>query len=522
MTGHASPRGRSGPWGHAALIVGVCAAVYWVGLGYAGFSMSEGHRVAPGWEMARGGTWWTTTMFGQAYYRKPPGMAWAVAASAEMFGESEYAARGVSALSATLTALVAWWFGRRWFGAIGGLAAGLASGLTPVLWEPGRSAEIEALHHLGVAAASFAVIDALAGRGRWSAGAMLAAGLLVMVLAKGPAGVPVVAGVVVAGVIVAGARRGVDDRSAGGMRAGLVWIGLGLVAAVGVLGLVAARFLGGGVSDGGAVTQSPGEFLWDRGRLWGVAWLIPGALAMGLPWTVAPAWALWAWRRGDARVSIEAKMLSLGFALGVVVYTALGVSNTRYVMPAVVLCAPVAGWIVAAVLTPGVGVAGAGRWLRLGALVMLAGAAGHHVWQESLRGGTGGRGSGKPAGVQMAEALSAAGYTGRVVVVADGLVEARPEVLLYARRRGAELGLEIVPRWVPGLSARGVPALEGEGAVVLALRTDAGSDEWSRLVGEDADSSVGVGVISRGRAGSYTFTLVPQTTHFNIRPTPGD
>src|SRR5690606_34589920 len=59
--------------------------------------------------------------------------------------------------------MVCWGFAWRWFGARGGLAAGVALALTPWLWQSGRSAEIEPLHNLWVAVAAFCAIELLVG-----------------------------------------------------------------------------------------------------------------------------------------------------------------------------------------------------------------------------------------------------------------------------------------------------------------------------------------------------------------------
>ena len=129
----------------AVLLVAVCCVVYLPGLGATGFSMSEGHRVIPAWEMlddARAGEahWMVPRMFGTAYLRKPPGVMWAIAGSSAVLGETEFAARLPSAVAATLLALAVWGFSTRWLGWPWGLAAGLAHALLPVLWPSARSA----------------------------------------------------------------------------------------------------------------------------------------------------------------------------------------------------------------------------------------------------------------------------------------------------------------------------------------------------------------------------------------------
>src|ERR1043165_6999072 len=129
------------PPAQLALVILIAAFVYLPFLGVRPPDFSEGHRAVPGWTMLESHDWWHIRMFGTTYIRKPPGTPWAIAASSSLFGETPFAARLPSALSAILMSAIAWFYGRRWFGA--GLAAGLAQALTPLFWSPGRTAEIE-------------------------------------------------------------------------------------------------------------------------------------------------------------------------------------------------------------------------------------------------------------------------------------------------------------------------------------------------------------------------------------------
>ena len=99
-----------------------------------GLSYTEGHRAIPAWEMLESGDWLVTTLFDRVYLRKPPGMAWAIAGSSAVFGQTEFAARFVSAVCSTAMVLVAYGFARRWFGARWALSAGIGS---PDYWITG-------------------------------------------------------------------------------------------------------------------------------------------------------------------------------------------------------------------------------------------------------------------------------------------------------------------------------------------------------------------------------------------------
>ena len=80
-------------WIQVTLVLLACAAVFWPLLGRGGLAMTEGHRVIPAWEMLDTGDWLTTRMFETAYVRKPPGIAWLIALSSMVFGQTEWAAR---------------------------------------------------------------------------------------------------------------------------------------------------------------------------------------------------------------------------------------------------------------------------------------------------------------------------------------------------------------------------------------------------------------------------------------------
>ncbi len=161
---HASPRLRPSlaAW---LLVFAVAAIVYWPWLGGPGFSMTEGHRAIPGFEMVERwhagdrDAWWSPTLFGQVYVRKPPGVLWLIALSSMGLGETEFAARVPSAAAASLMALAALWFGTRWFARAGGLACGLAQALWPWMWSSGRTAEIEAVHNAFVYLSVLIVVE---------------------------------------------------------------------------------------------------------------------------------------------------------------------------------------------------------------------------------------------------------------------------------------------------------------------------------------------------------------------------
>ncbi len=495
-------------WIQALLVLLVCAAVYWPLLGRGGLAMSEGHRVVPAWEMLDSGDWLTPTMFEAVYVRKPPGMTWAIAASSMAFGETVWAARAVSALAATLMALGAWRVATSWFGSPWGLAAGLAMALSPQMWESGRSAEIEALNNLGTMVAALAVLGIVLGgarpaRARMARALVLASGIAVMGLAKGPAGAPVVgAAVLAAGVLRWRALARAE-----------LWAGLAIGAAV-----VAAVYVLVWRSVEASGLASPvalhGTHLWRPGHELGVLALAPTAWAWALPASLALlfAWGPDARREGEQNADAGERRtfalgLSLAWVLSLMVCTAIGIANARYAAPAATLAPIVVAYVVR-------GVAGGftprrraiGRAMLLGrawvwAPVLLVGAWVFIGTREASVRATSGQEAGERIAELVAEAIDGGRIEAPATLLADGAIEARPEVLAEARRelerRGRGGDVRIV--WTVGNWAKWTP----DNGVLMLLRLDEASDEPA-LVGE---AGAWDGAAELGRLDVHKYTL---------------
>lgn len=471
-------------------ILAVCAAVYWVGLGPGGFHATEGHRVIPAYEMldhAEGlGDWLVPRMFEQPYLRKPPGMPWAIALSTEVLGRTVFAARAVSALSVTALALVAFWFGRRWFGPAAGLAAGLAQALMPVLWESGRAAEIEALNMLAAQVGALCLLEAMLRRhelSRWAWWSVAAAiGVSASVLAKGPASLPVFLGIAVATVAVTRSARPLG-RAGLALSLAFTIVTVWLLATVGVLNEASAE----------PVTQSPSAFLFEPGQLFAIALLplaafaqfMPASLALLFPWgpdaktEAGRGLGEDAWRVG--------RTLAVAFVATIVLFMVFGVRNPRYTLPAASLLPPLVGMVIS----------GLGVWLvpkrehiaRLMLLgkpwvwvVLLVPAAWAYIGViEADRRATSGDAAGVLAAGVLAEWARDEGIDNPMTVLADHLIEARPEVLLALKHEADRLGMSgLRVIWVPRLS-QGADLSVVEGPVVLALRTDGSPSELDTL-----------------------------------------
>lgn len=604
------------------IVLAFCAALYWPLLGTPGLGSSEGHRVVPAWRMLESGEWFRIEMFGATYLRKPPGFPWAIAVSSMAFGQTEFAARAVSAASCTTMALLAFWSGRRWFGAprgtvgvggvseVGGwgawagLGAGIAQAITPQFVSIGRLAEIDAFNALGTQIACIGLIELIArprrrangddlGRGRVvlstsstpNTSSMLstsgtsstgntpsmpstpsasiissigfalfaAIGIIIAGLAKGPASVTCLLGVFIAPCLMQRRVRGVITP----------W-SLGAVSlAAAVLGAVAWR-LAQENTTADAVTQDFSEFTWSFSRLGQTALLIPAAFVAALPASlglvplIAERVSPWLKRdfwseqrdRDEKRAAhadpmrLLAHTLGLAWLLSVGFLMFAGVSNARYAMPAAVLLPPLVAYLLrlASISTTAdtnnKAAASARRAARKSLLnhpiviplVLTPLLLWWAVVRETYRPR---REAGREAGAVLAKALPDG-----AIVWANDLIEARPDVLLYAQRAAwTDSRRRVEPRWMPGAMRRGelpAPASGLNGApVYILLRGDGLGPEAARyakwIVKSDADAaptsqpavegadahpetdtaSAGVRLIARtsARVASYEFTL---------------
>ncbi|MBL8764590.1 MAG: glycosyltransferase family 39 protein [Phycisphaerae bacterium] len=511
-----------------ALLLALAALLLLPMLGRSGFAATEGHRVAPAWAMLDSGEWSRLEMFGAPYLRKPPGMPWAIAASSEVFGRTERAARLVSALSAALLAAAAYVFAARWFGGRWGLFAGLAQLLMPWTWPSARSAEIESLHTLGAGLAAYLLIEILAARparaangraiGSWGSPVLLAGAALLALLAKGPASAPMIVGVVAG---AGWARRSwwpaVDPR----------WW-LPFLSAAAAFGMIMSWVWRVSVRAGEPITQDVSEFLWAWDRAPALVVMAPAALAAMLPASLS---LLFPWG-ADARreradddpvAATVASAAARGILLSLAAYVALGVSNPRYAMPVAPLASVLAAWAARGVWASvecrgrfGERRRSIGRVLGLGlprawpVALTIAGAG--YVWLGEARRG---EIDGRAAGRAIASAILDARGEGHAEVWADEVIEARPDVLLYARSGLGAASGRVRFRWEK--SALRAGSGPGEGEFVL-LRTDAGDGEAERFA--TAVESGSLRELARGRVGRYGWALcrVEHAPGVGLRP----
>ncbi|HVU63474.1 MAG TPA: glycosyltransferase family 39 protein [Phycisphaerales bacterium] len=459
------------------MVIAVGAAAYLPFLGTRPLDFSEGHRAVPGWTMLESHDYWHIRMFGLTYFRKPPGMPWAIALSSAVFGESTFGARFPSALCAICMGGLAWWYGRRWFGKTGGLVAGLSQALMPLMWSPGRTAEIEMLNNLGTQMLALGLIDVLVFQtprknvrlreegpfgfvlemcGASACVLVPVAGIMIAGLAKGPASAPVLGGVLVGACVAARSIRTLARPR----------LGITLILAGGLLALLGMKIYLAN-SDPDAVREDvAGQFLWNGKRVLGVATLIPAALASALPMSLG----LFTKRlsRGPVEGAADrvARTLAYSWLAAVGILVVCGVSNARYAMPAAVLL-PLLVPFAASAARPWIEAARSrrrvfGSPVRWG-LLMALGALWYVVLtsvsptQDQL------------AGVRAAQVFLGQSWDGRLW--ANDAIEARPDVLWLLDHCDTHRGSV---RWKKAELRAGELPDAGDS---LLLRTDAGSVE---------------------------------------------
>jgi hypothetical protein len=246
------------------------------------------------------------------------------------------------------------------------------------------------------------------------------------------------------------------------------------------------------------VTEPPGRFLWRPGEVWRVLTLPFATFAGALPTSLSVLLAL-----RDARLRTDEDDLARAGAwasvLSLVAYTVIGVSNTRYAMPAVGVMPCLWGFVLRRHFErlpearPLIDRFLMNRPSAWGALV-LAGAIVGMVYTEHRRAE---RTSGKPAGVELGEALEDGELWGHEVMD-------RSEVLYYARERAAERGKHVRVRWVPPDHAgQGPLPVPPAGNYVVLLESPVA--ELERY--EAAGLVKGLHEVYRGQAHKFSFRV---------------
>ena len=187
-------------WGAAAIFL-LTVACHLPLLGSAPLAGTEGHRVFPALDMVRTGDWLLPRLFGQLYLIKPPLHDWLIAIAQILSNGhgNEFVWRLPSLIEGALLNVVLYLFGARWFGRIGGIVSGLCGLGLLCLWGQARTADVDSTNTFACSVAALCLVELSFGRPRRRWAWILAAGVALgaTLLNKGPAGLPLIGGVLI-------------------------------------------------------------------------------------------------------------------------------------------------------------------------------------------------------------------------------------------------------------------------------------------------------------------------------------
>jgi Dolichyl-phosphate-mannose-protein mannosyltransferase len=129
-----------------------CGALFFFGIGGIELWRTESLRAIIAQGMLTSGDWIVPRLYGEPLFTKPPGMYAAIALLSAPFGQvTEWTARLPSALAATLTVFLFYWYVKNRLGQMPGLVAALTLPLGPMWLDKGSAAEIDMLQVAWVA-----------------------------------------------------------------------------------------------------------------------------------------------------------------------------------------------------------------------------------------------------------------------------------------------------------------------------------------------------------------------------------
>lgn len=321
------------------------------GIAFGPLAGTEGLRAMVGHQMLQQGHWLVPRLYGAIYMRKPPLHPWTLAVTEAVTGTAgQWVWRLPSVLAAAVTAAWLAWCARRWFGSPAGLVAGFGCLALVPLWAQTTSADIDAINTLAAVVSATALVELGFGptRRRWAWSLVLGAAFAAMWLAKGPAGMPAVLGVLIGSTLATRRGRWL-------LRPG-VWLallaGLAAFAAWYLPATARAVEIGHAVSPG--QTSAAAELLHNltpSARRLLEALLTPLALAAySFPVGLAAWVALWPGTRAafddDQQRLIHA--LVGGFIGGLLICAAVMITDPRYGYMVLPLAAPLAGAVAVA------------------------------------------------------------------------------------------------------------------------------------------------------------------------------
>jgi 4-amino-4-deoxy-L-arabinose transferase-like glycosyltransferase len=159
------------------------------------WDVDEGRNAGCAYEMFLAGNYLKPTFNAELRVDKPPLLYWLQIIAYGLWGVNETTARLPSALAASLTLLVIYELGRLLFDAASGLLAGLVAATTPLFLAAARFANPDALLCLSTVLALAGFVRGY-GRRQQVAFVPIALALAMGMLAKGPVGVVLPAGVI--------------------------------------------------------------------------------------------------------------------------------------------------------------------------------------------------------------------------------------------------------------------------------------------------------------------------------------
>lgn len=190
-------------WAYPLALLALCGFLYFWRLGLTPLDdFDEAYYAEGAREMTERDDYGTPYYNGEPFLLKPILIYWLIAAAFQLFGVTEFAARSVSAFFATAVVLAVYWFGRRAINARSGFIAGISLALCYMWVDTGREAMIEMPLTAALTPAMLLILlasqrAAEADRPQPAARVLPSYGLLgVALLAKGPAGLVSLAGVV--------------------------------------------------------------------------------------------------------------------------------------------------------------------------------------------------------------------------------------------------------------------------------------------------------------------------------------
>ncbi len=159
----------SSEWASILTLGALCGFLFFHGLSSGELWRTENLRAIIAAEFLQTGNWIVPTLYGEPLFTKPPGMYAAIALVSWPFGQvSEWTARLPSALAATATVFLLYWYFRRQLGRMAGLVAAAILPASFMWLDKVPTAEIDMLQVAWVTAAILFFLRAIEGEDRGS------------------------------------------------------------------------------------------------------------------------------------------------------------------------------------------------------------------------------------------------------------------------------------------------------------------------------------------------------------------